>query len=233
MQIRIEHVGAQQSAVLVVEDAWHDPSSLLGMASRVSYVRSSLYYPGVRSPAPPDYAKALIASLKDVVCSTFKANELVITDSSFSLVVTPPERLVPFQRVPHFDSADPNRLAVLHYLCPAERGGGTSFYRHRSTGLESITGEVHDRYIGIVNSEVRRDGMLAPAYVDGDTALFERIARYEARFNRVLIYRGNMLHSVNVPPGFTPDADPSTGRLTCNTFLIARSDCAQSLGGIQ
>ncbi|HEY5806996.1 MAG TPA: DUF6445 family protein, partial [Povalibacter sp.] len=54
-----------------------------------------------------------------------------------------------------------------------------------------------------------------------DTPLFERIARYEAVFNRALIYRGSLLHSVNVPNDFVPDTNPRTGRLTLNTFLIS------------
>jgi hypothetical protein len=60
-------------------------------------------------------------------------------------------------------------------------------------------------------------------YVDGDTPLFERIARYDAVFNRMLVYRGSMLHSVNVPAGFVPDANPRTGRLSINTFLAAKA----------
>jgi hypothetical protein len=59
--------------------------------------------------------------------------------------------------------------------------------------------------------------------VEGDSELFERVAKYEAAFNRALIYRGNMLHSVNVPPGFVPDPNPRTGRLTLNTFLLAKT----------
>ena len=72
-----------------------------------------------------------------------------------------------------------------------------------------------------MNAEVRATGMPPAQYVDGDTSLFERIASYQAAFNRALIYRGSMLHSVNVPPGFVPDTDPRTGRLTVNTFLLA------------
>src|SRR5215510_5790806 len=43
----------------------------------------------------------------------------------------------PIQKIPHRDSPDPNRLAMVHYLC---RGnfGGTGFFRHRATGYESV-----------------------------------------------------------------------------------------------
>jgi uncharacterized protein DUF6445 len=181
----------------------------------------SLYYPGLRSSAPPEYANAILAGLAELIRSTFGLqDELVVTDSTFSIVATPPEKLVPFQRVPHYDSTDQNRIALLHYLSEL---GGTSFYRHRSSGLETITAEVQEQYIRTVNAEVKANGMPPHQYVDGDTELFERIARYDAAFNRALIYRGSMLHSVNVPLGFVPDTNPRTGRLTLNTFLTVRT----------
>ena len=225
MDVRVDQVGNARAPVLVIEDAWPDPQSLVDIAAaRHDYGSMALYYPGVRSTAPREYALGMVARLTDLIRSTFGVSgELTVTDSSFSLILTPAEKLVPFQRVPHFDSADPNRFAVLHYLCPAERGGGTSFYRHRSSGLEIVTPDTHDTYIRTVNAEVKAAGMPPPQYVDGDTPLFERIAKYDAAFNRVLVYRGHMLHSVNVPPGFVPDANPRTGRLTANTFLLAGS----------
>lgn len=217
MNIRVEHVGRGSAPVIVIENAWPDPEALIGAAARQEYGASSLYYPGVRANAPQEYATKMLADLGALVQSTFGLSSApVISSSTFSLVVTPAEKLVPFQRVPHYDSADQNTVALLHYLC--ERGG-TSFYRHRSSGLEIINTENQEQYIRAVNAEVKAAGMPAARYVDGDTELFERIGRYDARFNRALIYRGSMLHSVNVPADFVPDFNPRTGRLTVNTFL--------------
>jgi hypothetical protein len=221
VQYRVDYVGNERAPVIVIEDAWPSAHALVDLAAqRRDYDARSLYYPGVRSAAPPEYAKAIVANLTDLIRSTFAlSDELIITDSTFSLLVTPPEKLVPFQRVPHFDSVDQNRIALLHYLCDL---GGTSFYRHRSTGLEIITAGIQEQYIRTVNAEVKAKGMPPAQYVDGDTELFERIAKYDAAFNRALVYRGSMLHSVNVSPGFVPDANPRTGRLTLNTFLTVR-----------
>lgn len=221
MKHRVEYVGSGRAPVLVIEDAWPDLDGLLDLAAgRTDYARTSLYYPGLRSPAPREYAIPLLHSVLDLIRETFHfKDEVVITDSSFSLVTTPAENLVPFQRVPHYDSPDQNRLALLHYLCDS---GGTSFYRHRSSGIEVITDEIEERYIRLVNEEVKQHGMPPARYVDGDSELFERLARYDAVRNRLLIYRGSMLHSVNVPHDFVPDTNPRTGRLTVNTFTITR-----------
>lgn len=229
MRIRVDHVGNDRAPVIVIEDVWPDAPALFEhAANRSDYGASSLYYPGLRCAAPRDYAQSIVASLSGLIRAELGfTGDLAITDSVISLVVTPPDKLVPFQRVPHYDSTDPHRVALLHYLCAS---GGTSFYRHRSTGTETVTAAAEEDYILKVNSEVRESGMPPPAYVDGDTVLFERTARYDAAFNRALIYRGNLLHSVNVPAGFVPDPDPRTGRLSVNTFLLATRTQA---GGIQ
>lgn len=228
MQTRVDFVGNDRAPVIVVDDVWPEAASLFEhAASRTDYGASSLYYPGVRCAAPREYAQAIVESLSPLIRDALGIQgALAITDSVISLVTTPPEKLVPFQRVPHYDSTDPNRVALLHYLCAS---GGTSFYRHRSTGTETVTAAAEDEYIRKVNAEVRATGMPPPRYVDGDSPLFERIARYEAAFNRALIYRGSMLHSVNVPADFVPDTNPRTGRLSVNTFLLAGAQP----GGIQ
>ena len=222
MQARIDFVGNDRAPVIVVDDVWPDARSLFEHASsRTDYGASSLYYPGVRCAAPKDYAQAIVDSLSALIHDALGVRgTLAITDSVISLVTTPPDKLVPFQRVPHYDSTDPNRVALLHYLCAS---GGTSFYRHRGSGTETVTADAEEAYIRQVNAEVRATGMPPPRYVDGDSPLFERIGRYDAVFNRALIYRGNMLHSVNVPPDFIPDTNPRTGRLSVNTFLLANA----------
>lgn len=222
MQIRVDYIGNQRAPVVVVEDAWPEARALVETAaSRSDYSVRSLYYPGVRSPAAPEYARAITRQFTEVIHDIFGlSGDLAITDSTFSLVATPAEKLVAFQRVPHFDSTDPNRLALLHYLCGPEYGG-TAFYRHRSSGIEVVTEENRETYIEAVNAEAKALGAPPAGFIDGDTEIFERIARYDCAFNRVLIYRGRNLHSVNTPADFIPSADPRRGRLTVNTFLLA------------
>ena len=221
MEHRVDYVGNERQPVLVIENAWPDARELIDLAAqKQDYSHRSLYYPGLRSNAPPEYVHAVVTKLTELICSTFDLPpELVITDATFSLVTTPPEKLVPFQRVPHFDSTEPNRLALLQYRSTQ---GGTSFYRHRSTGFEVIRDDLQERYTRTVNEEVRSKGLPPHQYVEGDTDLFERTAKYDAAFNRALIYRGNMLHSVNVPSGFVPDPNPRSGRLTANIFLAVQ-----------
>jgi hypothetical protein len=224
LEFRIDFIGQERSPVVVVDDVWPQPHELVNLAAgKTDFSARSLYYPGVRSLAPVEYAQAMVGQFNDLIQKTFGfRGTLAITDSTFSLVATPAENLVAFQRVPHFDSADPNRIAVLHYLCGPEHGG-TSFYRHRASGIEAVTENNRDQYVRLVNSEVKSSGMPPARFIDEDTPLFQRIARYDCAFNRALIYRGNSLHSVNTPPSYVPNINPRAGRLTVNTFLLAGS----------
>jgi hypothetical protein len=58
-----------------------------------------------------------------------------------------------------------------------------------------------------------------PEYINGDTALFEQVAMQAGRFNRMLVYRRNSLHSGCIARNFVPDPNPLTGRLSINCFL--------------
>ena len=104
---------------------------------------------------------------------------------------------------------------MLLYLCGDEHGG-TAFYRHRATGLQQITAENRERYGEAVYAEVdRRPAALR--YFDDSDEHFELLGVMPARFNRLVVYRGSLLHSAIVNPRRLR-ADPRTGRLTGNTF---------------
>lgn len=54
-----------------------------------------------------------------------------------ALATETPENLEPVQKVPHHDSPDPFRIAMVHYLC-RDMPGGTGFFRHKATGFEGL-----------------------------------------------------------------------------------------------
>ncbi len=112
-------------------------------------------------------------------------------------------------------------MAILHYLA-LEDGDGTGFYRHRSTGFETITPERGAAYFANLKADLAKHGPPPGAYINGDTAIFERIAHFEGRFNRALIYRGRLLHSGAISPGRDLPCDALTGRLTVASFLAAQ-----------
>jgi len=224
------HVGADRAPVLVVDDVLRDPSSIIRYAEAGAPFRQDDkdFYPGIRKALDMAYAHGIYAQLHDLFVETFGTQQPAMVEPQsclLSLTTTRPERLRPIQSVPHFDSFDPALIAGVHYFCP-EAFGGTSFYRHRSTGYESLDAQRIADYAPRLKAEVMGLKTQRFTYIRGDTSLFERTGKVEARFNRAIFYRSNVLHSGDIPGERDLPADPRTGRLTANTLgLIRRADC--------
>jgi hypothetical protein len=217
--IRIDRIGDEREPVIVIDDYARDPEALVEAAAALEYRPVGQFFPGVRAAVPAALVLSIRQSLAKLIRDTFGLeDELNRIESWYSLITTPAGALGPHQRMPHFDGLGPKRIAILHHL---GRGpaGATGFYRHRATGFETMTEPRLPAYNLAVNAELRRLGLPPAAYIDGDTPIYQRIARYEARFNRLLVYRGNALHSGSVPPEATLTADPRTGRFSVNTFI--------------
>lgn len=221
-------VGRERQPAIVIDYAMHDPDSLVRFAAHEVRFRrlkgDANYYPGVRAQVPQPYLASLYDAIKPLMRDTFgfPVDGPVKANCSFSIATTPPARLNLFQRLAHFDTTDSHQLAVLHYLCDASHGG-TAFYRHRETGYESITQERLAHYLELLQSGIESKGPPPAQYLAGSDERFEQIASFDASFNRVLIYRSQMLHSGSVNPACGYRDDPRTGRLTANAFFYVQS----------
>ncbi len=203
----------------MIDDYARDPELLVEEAARLDYRPIGPNFPGVRAAVPELLVLSIRNSLAELIRKVFAIEDpLNRIESYFSLITTPPGELAPLQRLPHFDGTGRARIAVLHHLGRAERGG-TAFYRHRGTGFETIDEARLGAYNHAVNADFHRLGLPAPGYIAGDTPIWERIGFHAARFNRLLVYRGNTLHAADVPPDLPLAADPRTGRFSINTFI--------------
>lgn len=211
--------GRERQPVIVIDDFATDPDAIVEQARGLDWRPIGPYFPGVRHPTPPALVSQAREALMGLVQQVFELKDpLNRIESYYSLVTTPAGQLQPLQRLPHFDGLGPQRIAMVHHLSRAERGA-TAFFRHRSTGFETMDAERLPAYNRAVNLEVMRQGMPAAQYLNGDSPLYECIGRYEARYNRLLIYRGNTLHGAEAPDALPLTDDPATGRFSINTFI--------------
>ena len=215
--ISVERHGAEVQPVVVI-DHFADAERFRDDAAFLSFAPMGPHYPGIRAVVAQAMLRDLLARLEPVVGEVFGGGDLKVVDAFYSIVTTQPAALTPIQRLPHFDEVSPTRLALLHYLSPDE-SSGTAFYRHRSTGFESIDAVRLASYRAALDEDLRKYGIPDPRYIAGDTPVFEQVASYSGRFNRAILYRSNTLHCAQLPEDMTFDADPETGRLTVNTFL--------------
>lgn len=222
-RVRVEAIGSELQPVIVIDNFIADPQALVELASSgpAFAAQARDFYPGLRKQVSGDYSCKLLQNIEPLIKAVFQLPQdsaATISLCAFSLATTPAHKLRPIQCVPHIDTHDPNQFAVVHYLCD-QRYGGTAFYRHRSTGFETITQARFQDYFRLLKAEVMEQGFSEPGYIAGSTSLFEQIASLEVKYNRALIYRSNALHSGNIQEALGLLADPRRGRLTANSLI--------------
>jgi hypothetical protein len=218
-EITIHRVGHEEQPVAIVDGFHPDPAALRQLAGDMAFGPGANHYPGIRADLPPDYFKRIASALDASLSEAFgHVGEVGLIDASYSIVTTPPDCLTVPQRLPHMDAVDLRRIALVHYLSPEDRDG-TAFFRHRSTGFETVDQVRSPVYFGQLNAELRHGEVPDPGYVAGSTRLFAQTDQIEARYNRALIYRSAMLHSGAISPEAVLSADPARGRLTVTAFL--------------
>lgn len=223
-RVSVVNVGRERLPIIIIDAFSQDPAALISRATEAAFIDVGSCYPGVRAPAPQAYMDALLAGVAPAMEQHFGAQPAAELDlCAFSMVTTARESLRAIQRIPHFDGPDVDRIAFLHYLC-APSQGGTSFYRHRATGLESVTRDRVEEYSNAVVAEINSDSPTQD-YAADDTHHFERVLTVDAAFNRLIIYKGNALHSGDISERTVLSEDPRLGRLTINGFgrLATRS----------
>ena len=217
----MERLGREGVPLVVIDDFAPDPATLRAEAAASSLSPRGSYYPGVRAPVGPTYLRQVGPLLAAAAKRVFGfAERLAFDRSLFSLTVTPPAALTLAQRLPHIDDVGAGKLAVVHYLV-GDAWGGTRFFRHRTTGFETVDATRHPAYLEALGCDLEVHGEPPPEYIVGATPLFEPIGAVDARFNRAIVYPSNLLHCAAIDNVRPLPNEVATGRLTIASFLTA------------
>lgn len=223
LNIQLVHVGISQTPILVIDDYLQSTAELIHYArfhGKFSPDNTS-YYPGVRSKLPKEYVVACLKPLMKRLYSVFaiptqlRPNPI---DNTFSLVTVESENLLPVQTLPHFDTCDPNLLAVVHYLNPLSHGG-TGFFRHNRSAIERVNLGCEQEYLMDVQRLLNKSPHSQSQYCATSHPAYTCIYQVPYQQNRLLIYPGNLLHSALINKTGDINTDPNTGRLTANMFI--------------
>ena len=219
LRLRKLAIGAERAPLLVIDNFVANAEALVADACARPMTVRSRYFPGIRAEAPPAYQQLLLTRFRTELLDLLGMREGTFTLSMchYSLITTPARELTPPQRIPHVDSFAKTGLATIHYLFKGNLGG-TAFYRHRRTGFECIDEARRAQYARTIDEEHSGSAAPGPEYINGNTDLFEQVAKEEGVFNRMLVYRRNSLHSGCIEDS-VPDPDPATGRLSINSFI--------------
>ena len=217
--VSVRRIGSEQRSIIVIDGFLADPKALKSEAAAAPFQPHVRFFPGVQAPFAFERMERMLAPHNQLIRDTFElAQAISVFECGFALVTTPPARLAPLQRIPHIDTTDPHRIAVLCYIS-GEEFGGTAFYRHQATGYEFLDDARNAQYNAALDKDVERLGVPAADYIAGDTEIFKRIEKVDAKPGRAIIYASNSLHSGCIENSDKLSRDVTTGRLTLNAFL--------------
>jgi len=220
---QVMKLGKLKTPVIVVDDAVIQPESLLEAANKAEFkAQPRDYYPGVRAPVTDKYVQHICEHFFDSWRDIFglqQAERLETVLSAFSMTTMPANQLKPIQMLPHFDTVEQHQVAVVHYLCDEEHGG-TGFYCHKSTSIERVIESNLVKYGKTLKQEaVAAELHTNRKYLGLNHSLFESIGSVTSRFNRLVVYPSNLLHSGLIKPEVDLNNHPSHGRLTTSSFI--------------
>ncbi|MES2445205.1 MAG: DUF6445 family protein [Pseudomonadota bacterium] len=216
----LHRFGESQSPVVTLDGFSGDPAAIVELAAALAPFPADhgTYYPGCRrivteaDTAAYAYVEHMLEAAAPFIGGGFGFERFELIEASFSMVTALPAKLSLPQRVPHFDSTDPDYVALLHYLSDTP---GTAFYRQRLTGIETVTARNMDSFI----HTAKRESATLIGYTSASNQHFEQIGRIAGTADRLAIYQGCLLHSGVIPEGMTFSDDPRRGRLTANIFI--------------
>lgn len=219
-----QSIGQEFQPLLIIDDLAAAPESIIDYAANearfIKVEPPQNFYPGIMSALPKQYCESVCDAIKPYLQDVFdfSIDDNTKMHGSFSIATVQPEQLHPLQRLPHIDTTYKKQLAVLHYLCDSSHGG-TSFYRHKETGFETLCDERYQQYKVRCIKNFETQGYPAPSYMQGSNGLYSQTGSVEAKFNRLVAYPSHVLHSGNINPELGLSNDPRKGRLTANMFI--------------
>ena len=127
-QPTIEYIGTHKTPIIVIDDYAVNRNDVISMAASHGQFEADnvTNYPGNRLAIPKELVVEYLQPVMQALYGIFNfPNHLkpMPKDNYFSLITKQPEELSTMQSWPHFDTAKPTLIAVIHYLSDGEHGG--------------------------------------------------------------------------------------------------------------
>lgn len=221
----IEIGDKKEHRILIIDDFFKDPDMVRETAldPQRSWITPKSGYPGQLSFPAPGQIGEIAAYLVNILKRQLRETDQI----QFSMVTRSEAELNPLQRRPHFDGLC---FGGLIYLNPPDQcQGGTGYFRHKATGIsrypDQLTPDLNQLIakLGLSSLEELQKWLTAPpsmdsaGYITETNSEWERIGFVEMKYNRFIIYDGQIFHSA-VMQDSDFGSTPGERRLTLNIF---------------
>jgi hypothetical protein len=216
----------QRHFCLVIDDALLEPEQQLQYASthRQEFRPVDFNaYPGVYLMAPAALARELYDLFQWRLRRHFDARRSVDMHCRFSMVTLAPQALRPIQWLCHRDDVRlPPRLSMqasVLYLFHNPQLGGTSFFAPVRPAAE--TDALFEDAGRLTPDAFAHKYRMGYGYMREFNDYFHLLGNSPARWNRLIVYDGGMLHTGDIGAPELLSEDPLAGRLTLNGFFTS------------
>lgn len=196
-EMSIQFVDVAGTKALIADNVYKDPDYVRGLALSLDFHRRAGAYPGyfafisISTSPLLDLANTL---LHDEIGDYLTFTSTYQEDLTFAVVTSHGSELTPGQRRPHVD--DICDYAGLVYLNPpGQCSGGTSFWRHRPTGLEVVRGPSDAAVMREASALGADEPGLPEGYLTESNETWELTQMLSAEYNRFVCYSSYLLHS--------------------------------------
>jgi hypothetical protein len=221
---KIEFIGKHKTPVIIIDDYADNHNEITEQVRDFGCFSPDnvTNYPGIRSPIPKALVVGYLRPLMQMLYRIYRIPdnfEPSPIDNYFSLITSKPNELSAMQSWPHFDTPNPNFLAVLHYLDNGSHGG-TGFFRHNKSDLERIDEKSKDDYYKYAHDYFQTKKTNTFGYCTEQHSEFTCYKKIDYKPNRLIVFPGQLLHSTLVDLKTDLDPTPESGRLTANLFAV-------------
>lgn len=207
----------------IIDDFLLNTESVIHFTKNIAYFNpmhsDNSYYPGIRDNMPQPYLRLLQDFFNHNIVPKNVSNKNytgIVHKSLISLITCSPANLSTQQKMPHVDSCKNNEFAFIHYLS-GEELGGTSIYKYIPMNKVQLTENDEGVFLEMYNA-VKKKPEEHTGYLNKSTSLFEQVLNLDAKFNRLVIFPGNLLHGANLKSEESYCGDLNDGRFSITSF---------------
>lgn len=206
LKVKVEQVGDEK--LIIIDNFYQHPEKVRELAMSIPSTRSptlmhalpgsrveATYFFGHFAEFVPQIIERVFAEDSDVIDTNLIAD--CLHHSTFLVNVQTSEEARSTPRVPHIDNLSRGRYAIGIYLnTPEECAGGTAFYKFKG-----------EQTVDLINS-IDPDLLAYDFYVQESDANWEKLHVAEMKFNRLVMYKQNTLHTPYIPEGAFTSENP-------------------------